>query len=138
MVNVGGDSYERFQSDPKRAASKCYLYLADTIFSDCVKLGIAKDPDARARDSRGVYTGWVFKLPMRRDMAWLIEALLLAETKKLFRKPSNIVNGWAGWTELRKDVRSIKWYVSKIKQFQREINLKGFKVVCIENRLALK
>lgn len=137
MLNKGGDSFERFQSDPGLAASKCFLYLAETIYYDCVKLGIAKDPDARARDSRGVYTGWRLKIPMRRDMAWLIEHRLLSETKKYLRRPSGIKSAWAGWTELRRDVYPNNWYIDKIKSHQRDINAKGFKIVCIESMLAL-
>lgn len=137
LVNVGGDSFARFEQEPDRAASKCYFYIAETIFQDCIKLGIAKDPDARARDSRGVYTGWRLRIPMRRDMAWLIENLLLSETKKHFRRPSQMEEGWGGWTELRRDAHPIEWYIKMIKKFQREYNTKGFKMVCIENLLAV-
>jgi hypothetical protein len=137
LVNVGGDSFARFEQEPDRAASKCYFYIAETIFQDCIKLGIAKDPDARARDSRGVYAGWRLRIPMRRDMAWVIENLLLSETKKHFRKPSQMEEGWAGWTELRRDAHPIEWYINMIKKFQSEYNIKGFKMVCIENLLAV-
>ena len=134
-VSSGADSCTRFLEEPGYASSKCYLYIADTIFNDCIKIGISKVPEGRAQDSEGVYRQWRLLAPMRRDMCWLIEQLLLQETKKLFRRPSAMRPGWPGQFELRKDSKDLSWYLQRIKAHQREINLKGFQMICRENLL---
>ena len=37
LLVAGGDSFKRFIEDSEYAASKCFLYIADTIFDDCIK-----------------------------------------------------------------------------------------------------
>ena len=132
-LTSGRDSYSRFIDDVEYAASRCYLYIAETIFDNCIKIGIARIPENRSRDSQGVYYGWRLLAPMRRDTCWLIEQLLLRDTKPLFRKPTAMREGWAGQFELRKDDLPISWYIARIKAFQREIHNKGFKMVSKEN-----
>lgn len=132
-LSSGRDSYSRFIDDVEYAASRCYLYIAETIFDNCIKIGIAKIPENRARDSQGVYCGWRLLAPMRRDTCWLIEQLLLRDTKSLFRKPTAMKEGWAGQFELRKDEHHISWYIARIKAYQREMHSKGFKIMSKEN-----
>lgn len=136
-LSSGRDSYSRFIDDIEHASSKCYLYIAETIFDNCIKIGISRRPENRQRDSQGVYCNWRLLAPMRRDTCWLIEQLLLRDTKPLFRRPSAMKEGWAGQFELRKDELPMTWYISKIKTYQRGIHGKGFSVMCKENLIGI-
>jgi hypothetical protein len=136
-LSAGRDSYSRFVDDVEHGATKCYLYIAETIFDNCIKIGISRNPENRSRDSQGVYCGWRLLAPMRRDICWLIEQLLLRDTKPLFRRPTAMKEAWAGQFELRKDELPMSWYIAKIKAYQREINSKGFRVMNKENLIGI-
>lgn len=80
----GRDSYQYFMENPEWAKSSCTLYIVEINGGECLKIGIAKDLQARASTSRcyGMsYTAEILTFhSLERSTAWAVEQFLLILT----------------------------------------------------------
>ena len=123
-----GDSVARFLSEPERADSNCYLYLAN-VDGKYLKPGISSDPVNRARVSGGRYFSYYFISDrLTRCEAWSLEQRLLRETLDAYPQDlSDSYRMWGGATELRDpDYYDVTWYRKRFEELLEEMAAVGW------------